>query len=53
MTMIVVTHEMNVERSVSTEVVFLHNGLIANQGAPAHMFNNPQTAEFKRIIAKT
>ncbi|RNF34171.1 ABC transporter ATP-binding protein [Paracoccus methylarcula] len=51
-TMIVVTHEMNFARDVSSEVVFLHEGRIAEQGPPDQMFGNPQTDVFKRFIAK-
>ncbi|OBY25512.1 ABC transporter ATP-binding protein [Leisingera sp. JC1] len=51
-TMIVVTHEMGFAREVSSEVVFLHQGRIAEQGPPDTMFTNPQTDEFRRFIAK-
>lgn len=51
-TMIVVTHEMSFARDVSSEVVFFHEGKIAEQGAPNDMFNNPKTEEFQRFIAK-
>ncbi|MCI5099889.1 ABC transporter ATP-binding protein [Phaeobacter italicus] len=51
-TMIVVTHEMGFAREVSSEVVFLHEGRIAEQGKPDEMFTNPKTEEFRRFIAK-
>ncbi|NRB20390.1 MAG: amino acid ABC transporter ATP-binding protein [Rhodobacteraceae bacterium] len=51
-TMIVVTHEMGFAREVSSEVVFLHNGRIAEQGPPEEMFTNPKTEVFERFIAK-
>ncbi|MBY6140847.1 ATP-binding cassette domain-containing protein [Leisingera daeponensis] len=51
-TMIVVTHEMGFAREVSSEVVFLHEGCIAEQGPPEEMFTNPKTEEFRRFIAK-
>ena len=51
-TMIVVTHEMSFARDVSTEVVFLHEGVIAEQGSPQKMFTQPETDVFKRFIAK-
>ena len=51
-TMIVVTHEMSFARDVSTEVVFLHEGRIAEQGPPEEMFTNPQSDAFRRFIAK-
>lgn len=51
-TMIVVTHEMGFAREVSSEVVFLHQGRIMEQGPPAQMFAAPKTEEFARFIAK-
>lgn len=51
-TMIVVTHEMGFARDVSSEVVFLHEGRIAEQGPPDQMFTNPKTEEFQRFITK-
>ena len=50
-TMIVVTHEMAFAREVSTNVVFLHQGKIAESGAPSEMFGNPQTEEFRKFIS--
>jgi octopine/nopaline transport system ATP-binding protein len=37
---------------VSSEVVFLHEGRIAEQGPPEEMFTNPKTEVFERFIAK-
>ncbi|GAA6200193.1 amino acid ABC transporter ATP-binding protein [Aquicoccus sp. SU-CL01552] len=51
-TMIVVTHEMGFAREVSSEVVFLNEGRIAEQGSPGEMFTDPKTDEFRRFIAK-
>ncbi|MCU9848615.1 ATP-binding cassette domain-containing protein [Defluviimonas sp. WL0024] len=51
-TMIVVTHEMGFAREVSSEVVFLHEGRIAEQGPPDEMFANPKTEVFERFISK-
>ncbi len=49
MTSIIVTHEMGFAREVSTRVLFMDEGLIAEQGTPQDIFDNPQnprTAEF-------
>ena len=51
-TMIVVTHEMGFARDVSTEVVFFHQGRIAEKGSPDECFNRPQSEPFQRFIAK-
>ena len=42
---------MSFARDVSTEVVFMHRGRIAEIGPPADMFGSPKTEEFRRFIA--
>ena len=42
MTMLVVTHEMGFARQVADRVVFMDQGLIAEEGAPEEMFTRPQ-----------
>ena len=51
-TMIVVTHEMGFAREVSDRVLFLHNGLIEEEGAPAQMFAAPKSERFRQFISK-
>ncbi|MBQ9429459.1 MAG: amino acid ABC transporter ATP-binding protein [Clostridia bacterium] len=49
MTMAVVTHEMGFAREVADRVLFVDNGVIAEEGTPAQVFGdpkNPRTAEF-------
>ena len=49
LTMIVVTHEMAFARDVSSHVVYMADGVIAEEGTPAEIFDhpqNPRTAEF-------
>lgn len=41
MTMLVVTHEMGFARDVSNKVIFLHQGLIEEQGHPSEVFSRP------------
>ena len=51
LTMIVVTHEMQFARDVSTRVVFMNKGVIAEEGTPDQIFNHPtqeRTREFLR-----
>ena len=52
MTMLVVTHEMAFARDVSNQVVFMHEGVICEQGAPAEFFSNPQSAEARDFLAR-
>lgn len=51
-TMVVVTHEMGFARDVSSKTVFLHQGEICEEGAPADLFSNPQTREFSAFLAR-
>lgn len=52
-TMIVVTHEMGFARDVSSEVIFLHQGLIEEQGAPQQIFGSPKSARLKEFLSNT
>lgn len=56
LTMIVVTHEMSFARDVSTRVVFMDNGVIAEDNTPEVIFDkpeNPRTKEFLfRVLNK-
>ena len=48
LTMIIVTHEMGFAREVSTNVIFLDNGIIAEKGPPEQIFGAPKS---KRLAA--
>ena len=50
-TMLLVTHEMNFAKQVSSEVVFLHQGLDEEQGTPEQVFDNPQSARCKQFMS--
>ncbi len=50
-TMLLVTHEMGFARQVSSEVVFLHQGLIEEQGSPQQVFENPTSARCKQFMS--
>ncbi|MCL4160656.1 UNVERIFIED_CONTAM: hypothetical protein GTU68_020606, partial [Idotea baltica] len=52
-TMVVVTHEMAFARDVSSEALFLHQGLIEEQGEPAQMFTAPKSTRFKELLSNT
>lgn len=56
LTMLVVTHEMDFAKEVSDRVVFMDQGVIAEEGEPSKIFNNPEekrTKEFlKRVLNK-
>ncbi|MEZ3185441.1 ABC transporter ATP-binding protein [Pseudomonas sp. LM13] len=50
-TMLLVTHEMNFAKQVSSEVVFLHQGLVEEQGTPEQVFDSPQSARCKQFMS--
>jgi ABC-type polar amino acid transport system ATPase subunit len=54
MTMVVVTHEMRFARQVGTQMLFMDEGRILEQGTPREMFSNPRhertEAFFSRIL---
>jgi len=50
-TMVVVTHEMEFARHVSSQVIFLHQGRIEEQGAPEAVFTNPQSERLKQFLS--
>lgn len=52
MTMVVVTHEMGFAREVSNRVIFLDDGVIAEEGTPDQIFGNPQSERLKSFLAK-
>ena len=52
MTMVVVTHEMGFAREVANRVVFLDDGLVAEEGAPEELFGNPKTERLKTFLSK-
>jgi ABC-type polar amino acid transport system ATPase subunit len=52
MTMLVVTHEMGFARRVASRVVFMDEGTIVEQGAPAAFFDNPVTERARRFLAQ-
>ena len=51
MTMIVVTHEMGFARDVSSRVMFLDEGIVAESGTPDEVFGNPKTERLKSFLS--
>jgi len=52
MTMLVVTHEMAFARDVSSHVVYMNDGIICEEGAPADVFGNPQRPETREFLSR-
>ena len=52
MTMVVVTHEMGFAREVSNRVLFLDDGMIAEEGTPEQIFQEPRCERLQNFLAK-
>ncbi len=52
MTMVVVTHEMGFAREVSNRVIFLDDGIIAEEGSPDEIFGAPKCERLQSFLAK-
>lgn len=52
MTMVIVTHEMGFAREVATRVLFMDEGQIMEQNAPADFFAHPQNARLQAFLSK-
>lgn len=52
MTMVVVTHEMGFAREVSSRVLFLDDGVIAEDGTPEQIFGAPKSERLRSFLAK-
>ena len=50
-TMLVVTHEMGFAREVASEVIFLHQGRVEEQGPPKEVFGNPKSERLQKFLA--
>ncbi|MEG9862238.1 MAG: ATP-binding cassette domain-containing protein [Parvularculales bacterium] len=49
-TMLLVTHDMNLARDVSSKVIFLHEGLVECEGSSAYIFGKPKSARLKQFL---
>lgn len=52
LTMIIVTHEMAFAKEVSDRVIFMDQGVIAEQGTPEQIFENPQEERTKAFLQR-
>jgi len=49
-TMVIVTHEMGFAREVASEVIFLHQGRVEEQGPPTQVFDNPKSERCRQFL---
>ncbi len=52
MTMVVVTHEMGFAREVADRILFMSDGIIAEEGTPDEIFGNPQNPRLQQFLQK-
>ncbi len=52
LTMLVVTHEMGFAKEVSNRVVFMDKGVIAEEGSPEQIFNNPKEERTREFLSR-
>lgn len=52
MTMAVVTHEMGFAKEVADRVLFIDEGVIAEEGTPDEIFNNPKSQRLQSFLSK-
>jgi len=52
MTMVVVTHEMGFAREVADRILFMCDGIIAEEGAPDEFFGNPKNPRLQQFLQK-
>ena len=52
MTMVVVTHEMGFAREVADRVLFIDEGVIAEEASPEEFFTNPKSPRLKDFLSK-
>ena len=50
-TMIIVTHEMGFAKDVSSQVIFMEDGYILEQGDPTQVFENPKEERTKQFLS--
>lgn len=52
MTIVIVTHEMNFAKQISDKVLFMDEGIIAEEGTPEVIFENPQNPRTIEFLSK-
>ncbi len=52
MTSVIVTHEMGFAKEVSDRVIFMHDGVIAEEGTPDEVFNHTKNPRCKDFLSK-
>ena len=51
-TVVIITHEMGFAKQVSNRVIFMEDGLIAEEGSPEEVFKHPKNERTKEFLSK-
>jgi ABC-type histidine transport system ATPase subunit len=52
-TMLIVTHEIGFAREVSSQIIFLHDGRIGEQGTPEEVIENPASERCQQFLSQS
>jgi len=52
MTMLIVTHEMRFARDISSRILFMHDGIIYEEGTPEQIFSHPQRPATQAFVRR-
>ncbi|MEZ5789801.1 MAG: amino acid ABC transporter ATP-binding protein [Nitratireductor sp.] len=52
-TMLIVTHDMKMAHDVANHVIFLHQGVIEEEGSPAELFGNTKSQRLQQFLSAT
>jgi ABC-type polar amino acid transport system ATPase subunit len=52
MTLIIVTHEMNFAKGVADRILFIDQGVVAEDGPPDQLFNNPKNERTRQFLRR-
>ncbi|MBR2500122.1 MAG: amino acid ABC transporter ATP-binding protein [Clostridia bacterium] len=51
-TMVIVTHEINFAKNVSDRIIFMDDGIVAEEGTPEQVIDNPQNPRTKEFLSQ-
>ena len=51
-TMIVVTHDIEIARDVADKIIYMADGVIAEEGTPEQVINNPQNPRTQALLSR-
>jgi polar amino acid transport system ATP-binding protein len=51
--MIIVTHDMKLARDVANHLIFLHQGVIEEQGPTAEVLDHPKSERLQQFLSAT